>query len=109
MKIQMCDTQNVIRNKFQKACMNRIDHENKQNQAMEPLHIESSNNEKSSTTTTLIAKQVDCVNEEKEPDDPNELCNRLRLLINSQIADNVNHMHEINSIVAKLAELEILV
>lgn len=39
-------------------------------------------------------------------DDPNELCERLRLLISSRMAGNSNHMQEINSIIEELRELK---
>lgn len=39
-------------------------------------------------------------------DDPNELCERLQLLISSQMAGNSNHMQEINSIIEELRELK---
>lgn len=39
-------------------------------------------------------------------DDPNELCNRLRLLVSSRMAGNTNHTQEINSIVEELRELK---
>lgn len=39
-------------------------------------------------------------------DDPNELCDRLRLLVSSKSAGNSNHMQEINSIVEELRELK---
>lgn len=38
-------------------------------------------------------------------DDPNELCERLRLLISSRMAGNTNHMQEINSIIEELREI----
>lgn len=38
-------------------------------------------------------------------DDPNELCDRLRLLVSSRMAGNTNHMQEINSIIEELHEL----
>lgn len=38
-------------------------------------------------------------------DDPNELCERLRLLTSSRAAGNTNHMQEINSIIEELREL----
>lgn len=37
-------------------------------------------------------------------DDPNELCDRLRLLIASRSAGNTNHAQEINSIISELRE-----
>lgn len=42
-------------------------------------------------------------------DDPNELCDRLRLLISSKSAGNSNHDQEINSIIEELRELDIIV
>lgn len=41
-------------------------------------------------------------------DDPNELCDRLRLLIASRAAGNSNHIQEINSIISELRELDII-
>lgn len=41
-------------------------------------------------------------------DDPNELCERLRLLIASRVAGNSNHMQEINSIIAELREADVI-
>lgn len=42
-------------------------------------------------------------------DDPNELCDRLRLLVSSKSAGNTNHVQEINSIVEELRERDIIV
>lgn len=42
-------------------------------------------------------------------EDPNKLCDRLRLLLSSQIVGNMEHGEEINTIIAKLRELEIIV
>lgn len=39
-------------------------------------------------------------------DDPNELCERLQLLISSRMAGNTNHKQEINSIIEELRELK---
>lgn len=41
-------------------------------------------------------------------DDPNELCDRLRLLVSSKAAGNSNHTQEINSIVSELRELGLI-
>lgn len=38
-------------------------------------------------------------------DDPNELCDRLQLLVSSRMAGNTNHIQEINSIIEELREL----
>lgn len=42
-------------------------------------------------------------------DDPNEICDRLRLLISSRMAGNNNHIQEINSIIEELRELGYIV
>lgn len=42
-------------------------------------------------------------------DDPNELCDRLRLLVSSKMGGNSNHMQEINSIIEELRELGCIV
>lgn len=42
-------------------------------------------------------------------DDPNELCDRLRLLIASRAAGNTNHAQEINSIIDELRESRFIV
>lgn len=41
-------------------------------------------------------------------DDPNELCERLRLLVSSRMAGNTNHMQEMNSIIEELRELNFI-
>lgn len=41
-------------------------------------------------------------------DDPNELCDRLRLLIASRTAGNSNHSQEINSIISELREVGVI-
>lgn len=41
-------------------------------------------------------------------DNPNELCDRLRLLIASKHAENSNHAQEINSIIEELRENNII-
>lgn len=41
-------------------------------------------------------------------DDPNELCDRLQLLVASQSAGNSNHDQEINSILEELRERKII-
>lgn len=41
-------------------------------------------------------------------DDPNELCERLRLLLSSRMAGNTNHTQEINSIIEELRELKLI-
>lgn len=86
--------QNVIRNKFEKACMNRIEHERDVNQSLKPIIADSL------LTTTSANNEMQ--------NDPNKLCVQLRLLINSSIATNADHTHEITTIIAKLRDLEII-
>lgn len=102
-------TQNVIRNKFKKAYTNRLEREHDVNRAMKPLTS-------SSTTTSLtnesgFKKKDEFSNHsiESRAIDSNELCNSLRKLLTSQIVDNVNHTHEINSIIEQLRELKIII
>lgn len=126
------DTQNIIRNKFKKACTNRLERENDANQAMRPLteistlaplsnDLEYKDNEFSSHNSSksqiikaihqprLAANKSRSAREKEKEHDPNELCNRLRLLVTAQIAGNVNKMQEINSIIAELRDLGIIV
>lgn len=108
--MKLAVTQNVIRKKFEKACMNRLEQENDVKQAMKP-HMESLND----ATSLSIAKQsqpitnykklqeIRSVQYIKNTNNPNELCNRLRM-----IAGDVKHVEERNAIIMKLRELEIL-
>lgn len=41
-------------------------------------------------------------------DDPNELVNRLKLLVASQLAGSNSHVNEINSIIEELKEANII-
>lgn len=93
---KLANTQSVIRNKFAKAYTLRCEHENDVNQSVQSL-------------VSKPTKRVDSVNGEKKTIDPNELCNQLRLLLTAQNAGNANHTEEINTIIAKLHELEILI
>lgn len=101
-------TQNVIRNKFKKACANRLEHEHDVDQAMKPFLMESSNEVTSSSTAALTKNSKEVGNEKKQYNS-NELCERLRLLLTSRIVGSVNHTQEINTIISELRELEILI
>lgn len=130
-KIKLAATQDVIKNKFSKAYANRIDGENNLNHVMQPLLMGSTNdatslsNTKQSQPMTTKRKDADskiCKNNpdtsipfiknEKtihiSNDNPNELCDRLRMLL-TLFTNDVKHAEEINSIINKLRELEILV
>lgn len=125
--LKTIDTQDVIRKKFEKACMNRLEREHDVNQAMKPL------TEISTLTSTLISDELEprdidfpFQNSSKQQlhsaankstksrlirknHDPNELCDRLRILLTTQIAGNVNQMQEIQTIIAELRNLEVIV
>lgn len=127
---QISDTQNVIRSKFKKAFKNRIECEHSTNRSLEPLSSRHTT-KISSAATDLDSHQ--CLSETlseqstqqqqqatvaperafkyrlAERNDSNELCNRLRLLVASQIAGKVNNMHEIKSIISELQGHGILV
>lgn len=105
--MKLIAAQNVIRNKFKKAYMNRIEHENDINHAIKPLHIESLNFITSSTNNASDS-QHDIIFKNKS-DDSNSLCDRLRLLLASQMNGNDQHTEDINSIITKLRESKILV
>lgn len=71
------------------------------------------------TSTTTMKKLADSENEHIKKNkniihnnnniNPNELCDRLRFLLTSQNAGNVNHVEEINTILAALHDLDIIV
>lgn len=114
---QITDTQNVLRNKFEKACMNRFNHEQEVNQALKPLtSIPSPSSLTSISISDLDSREnvfslrkLSTTSNKFQSIGKNDLCERLRVLLNSQIADNVNHTQEINSIIIKLRELGILI
>lgn len=109
---QFADTQNVIRNKFEKACMNRHVREQDVHQAMKPLasicqstpDIQQQNSAAAAQNNSNQANKtgLDGTNE------PNELCDKLKQLISSMVVGDVNHAQEINAIIMKLREQEIL-
>lgn len=103
--------QNVIRNKFKKAHLNRLERENDVNHTLNKSKQHSSAIKSSLTTMIPAIKTIKAGRniEMQYPIDPNDLCTQLRLLINASIAGKVNRTCEINSIIAKLHELEIIV
>lgn len=96
-------TQKVIRNKFEKAYKNRLKHEHDVNQAMKTLTSSPS----TLTTNYTIDTRSIGITEEMQYD-PNDLCLRLKFLLNSKSADNVHHTREISSIITKLREAKII-
>lgn len=83
--------------------MNRFEQEYNVKQAIQPLHIESS-----SKNASFESQHDDGHNKKNNPDDPNILCEQLKLLLSSQLVGNENHMHKISSILAKLRDQEIV-
>lgn len=120
-------TQNVIRNKFEKACKNRLEHEHDAKQAMEPFtqnqpleiktgDLQFKDNEYSihdlSNTTTKNSTLQLCLPPKKKYEkhcNSNELCDDLRILLSSLINGNGNCMQEINRIIEELHEQEIII
>lgn len=125
--------QNVIRNKFNQAYTNRLDHEHNVNQVMKSLNtftpstdtltsdseskeddFSPRNLSKTSSKNHVDQMQLSTkINSkltiESSAVDPNELCISLRKLLSSQIVDNVDRTHEINSITEQLRKLEIII
>lgn len=135
-------TQSVIKNKFEKACANRLEHERDVNQMMQPLTAAAtktfssptiindsasqkddfslrnlSNSKNAAQQLRLATKSYSSYNNKSANmfemyfDNPNKLCNRLRLLVTSRIEDNeiTYRTKEIRSIIAKLQALGILI
>lgn len=88
-------TQNVIRSKFTDAFTNRLESEHNVDQALQPL-------------VRKPVKVVDNANVENSAVDLNELCNRLRFLLSTRFASKVDHADEINAIISKLRNLNLL-
>lgn len=102
--------QNVIRNKFKKACKNRLDHEYSANQAMKPLITTTKSIKNDSPSReNIVSRQSDAKYKIKSRMNPNALCDKLRFLLQSQFTGNRQHAHEINSLFAKLREQNIIV
>lgn len=113
--------QNVIRNKFKKACRNRLEHEYNANRAMKPLTATTMLIKNDSPSReNIVSRQSDAKhkinsriiskNDEKmHALNPNALCDKLRFLLQSQFTGNSQHTHEINSLFAELREQNIIV
>lgn len=92
--------QKVIKNKFFNAYTNRVSHEKNVNETIKPM---SRRNRTTTTATTTkeTSKFFDC----------NALCIRLQKLIESQAkgSGKKNYSREIELIISKLREMEIIV
>lgn len=92
-------TRNIIKNKFKKARKQRFEHENDAVRAAAPLSTLMKPAVVDGRSFTLDVK-YEC--------EPNVLCNKLRHLINSQIAGDVNCASEIMRIISDLRNQGIL-
>lgn len=108
-------TQNVMKNKFKKAYANRLEGESNLEQSMIPITALTSNEADSSKTVQNDSLRHSSTTKSylslKNPidntaDEANELCDRLRLLLSD---NHMNNEEEINIIIRKLHELDILV
>lgn len=78
--------QSIVRSKFAKAYINRLQHERDVHQALQPFAKTHADGEK----------------KEKTQDELNGLCNRLRVLLHSQDAGVEDYAQEINAIIMQL-------
>lgn len=113
-------TRNIIRDKFEKAYTNRVEHEHDVNRVMNRLtestityDSESKNNDfslrdLSKTTPTNDTPQL-CLSNKEKHRDPNALCENLRMLLTSLLAGDTNSMQLINAILDELRDLNIIV
>lgn len=110
---QLTTTQNVIRNKFKKAYANRLEHEHHVKQTLNQASpLSTTTASPLSTTTTMIPankSSSDAKANNEMQFHPNQLCDKLRLLMNSPVADSLYQKREISFIIKKLRELEIIV
>lgn len=114
---QLAVTQNVIRNKFEKACINRLEHEKDVNQVLKPLianptsssTCDDRHQQQQSTAAVKIKLNESVKSRLMRTSNPNELCARLRVLLAAANTTNVmKRIKEINAILEKLVELGIL-
>lgn len=116
--LKLSATRNAIRNKFKKAYTNRIEREEDVNLAMKPLTAAPA--APTQPTTSVLEPQKEDSSPhhhryrqlkslpKKTHCDSNELCNKLRFLLTSQLSGNAKHTREIGAIVKKLREQKIV-
>lgn len=93
-------TQNVIRNKFQKAYTNRLENEDDLNRAMKPLITTTGFEYKTNSTTSK---------QQQQQHDPNTLCANLRILLASSHEFDDKARMQIKTILNELHDLEIII
>lgn len=94
--LKLTDVKKIIRNKFKIAHANRLECERNASHAMKP-----------STASKSSIQQHACA--KIESSDMNYLCTRLKLLLSSTKMDDVQRTLEINAIINRLRDLEIIV
>lgn len=116
LKLKLTATQNVIRNKCKTACANRIQREYEVQRAMKPLTASFSSSsisakqvkqQQQSLAKNVSKRMIKC--KFAKSNDPNDLCNRLRILLVSTNASDAIRSAEKNVIIRKLRDLKILV
>lgn len=104
LKLKIDDIRKTIRNKFKKACANRLECERDSTHAMKPL----------AASETSIQQQLCAKSSSKsrmiERNDTNYLCTRLKVLLSSnEMFDEVQRTRELNAIINRLRDLKIIV
>lgn len=116
-ELKIAYTQKMIRNKFKKACLNRCKQERDAKHAMHALATTKTNVSKSfvhdfskpKATAANISSNRSNKSIKIETNDPNILCTRLRVLLASTNASDVEQTIEKNAIIRKLHGLHLLV
>lgn len=115
-ELKIADTQKIIRNKFKKACLDRCMQERDAKHAMHALATTKTNVLKSfvpdfskpKATTANISSYRSNKSRKIETNDPNILCTRLRVLLSSTNASDVEQTAEKNAIIRKLHDLIVI-
>lgn len=102
-------TQNIIKNKYCKAYANRLEHENELKHTIQPIHMVSTNDASTTHSRPMSTTKEIVVDINAENSNPNKLCEKMRLLLSPMNACDLAHVEEINSIIVKLREQEIIV
>lgn len=106
-------TQNVIRNKFEKARMVRLEFEHEADRTIKPITSNAIASTSRSSNDSTYKKNNFSLQTQSQHDIPvrinennecniNALCKRLRLLLSSPIASSAKHTQEMNSILDEL-------
>lgn len=126
LKQKIIDRRNIIRNKFKKACEIRRECEHDVDQAMKPIggRKKSMMNDfspqeisakkcKHQQCQSSVEKNVNPTSKfklrEVASDDPNILCNKLRVLLSSTKATDTKRREEISNIINHLHTLDVFV